>query len=246
VTRVDPHLSDPLALAHRQRDYRRSDHLLDQGPVDPDDPTVRRTGDEGERLASIRRLRGRVHPLPLDEVDRPIPGEAPREQRGEIAVAALACRPAEQRGVDRHAVGARRRDLRPAGGAGVAGLDAEEAREAGEQVVPRRQRAAPGNRRGRVTDDGADHLVAHGDPGEPGHVAGARVVARRVEAVRVGEMRVAQAQLSCLRVHHRDEAGLAPADVLGQCDGGVVRALDQRGLDQVVNGQPLARPEVDR
>ena len=36
------------------------------------------------------------------------------------------------------------------------------------------------------------------------------------------------------------------ADVLGEGDGGVVRALDQRRLDQLPDGQPLAGAQLGR
>ena len=88
--------------------------------------------------------------------------------------------------------------------------------------------------------DRADHRVLHRDPREPRHVARARVVAGRVEPVRVREVRVAQTELPRLGVHHRDEARLGPADVLGERDRGVVRALDQRRLDELAHRQPLA------
>ena len=44
----------------------------------------------------------------------------------------------------------------------------------------------------------------------------------------------------------RDEAvSLAVADVVGERPGGVVRALDQRRLDEVADGEPLAGAQVD-
>ena len=70
---------------------------------------------------------------------------------------------------------------------------------------------------------------------------GAREVAGRVEAVGAHEVRVAQAELRGLRVHHRDEASPRPPPTwTASAIGGVVRALDQRRLDQVADGDPLA------
>ena len=101
---------------------------------------------------------------------------------------------AEQGGVDRDAAAPGRGHLRPAGAVRVARLDAEQVRERGEQVVPGVQ-AAP--RRGRVDQAHrlADERHAHRDARELGHVAGARDVAGRVEAVRVGEVRVGEPEL---------------------------------------------------
>jgi hypothetical protein len=52
-----------------------------------------------------------------------------------------------------------------------------------------------------------------------------------------------QAQLPRPRVHHRHEARLAAvADVDRERVGGVVRALDQRRLQQLAHRQAIARP----
>ena len=75
----------------------------------------------------------------------------------------------------------------------------------------------------------------------------ARDVAGCVEPVGPDEVRVAEAELPGLGVHHRDEARLvAVADVRGQRVRRVVRAGYQRGLEQLAHGQPVARVEARR
>jgi hypothetical protein len=69
----------------------------------------------------------------------------------------------------------------------------------------------------------------------------------RVEAVRVCEVRVGEPELSGLRVHQADEAwDRAVADVCRERVRRVVGALDQRGAEQVGDGEPLAWGECDR
>src|SRR5581483_7226711 len=246
ATRVDPHLPQCLTLVHRQRDYPRRDHPLDERPVDTHYPPDGSGRDERECAATVLRPRGRVHAAVGDEVDDAVTRDRPREQRGEIAVPSLPRLAAEQRRVDRHVVRPRGRDLGPARPRRVAGLDPEGPREAAEQVVPGVQDPAAADRRGRPPDDRADHRSPHRDPRQPGDVPGARVVTRLIEAVRVREVGVAEPELPRLRVHHRHEPGLAAPDVLGERDRGVVRTLDQRRLDELSNGQLVARLEEDR
>src|SRR5207237_10220612 len=75
----------------------------------------------------------------------------------------------------------------------------------------------------------------------------ARDVTRGVEAVRAGIVRVGQAELPRAGVHHRHETDLAPfTDVEGERVRGVVRALDQGAFEQLADGEPLARAELDR
>jgi hypothetical protein len=65
-------------------------------------------------------------------------------------------------------------------------------------------------------------------------------------SVRADEVRVLESQLLRLGVHQRHEPRAAPAsDVEGERLRGVVGALDQGRLDEIVDGDPLARPQVD-
>ena len=103
--------------------------------------------------------------------------------------------------------------------------------------------------RGRVDEpDGlADEGLVHRHARELRHVGRTRVVAGRVEAVRIGEVRVGEPELARAGVHQLDEAAdRTAADEGGDRVGGVVRALDQRGADQVAQGHALAGSEVDR
>ena len=66
----------------------------------------------------------------------------------------------------------------------------------------------------------------------------------RVEAVRAREVRVGQAELPRAGVHHRDESSRrCRCRRSGERVRGVVRALDQRALEQIADRQPLAGRE---
>jgi len=68
-----------------------------------------------------------------------------------------------------------------------------------------------------------------------------------VEPVGARVMRVPQAELFCAGVHHHHEAGLVSlTDVIGEGVRRVVRTLDQRALEQVTDGEPLAAAQPDR
>ena len=102
------------------------------------------------------------------------------------------------------------------------------------------ERAPAGDRRRPHPHDLTDDRAVHEQPRHEHHVAGARVVTGRVEPVGPREVRVAEAELVGARVHHRDEARLASvADVVRQRVRSVVGALDQRGLDELADGQAL-------
>ena len=87
---------------------------------------------------------------------------------------------------------------------------------------------------------------AHGHTCEQRDVARAGDVAGRVEPVRPHEVRVVQAELLRARVHPRDEERQVAAGG-GGCERirRVVRALDQRPLEQVAHGDLLSRVERD-
>jgi hypothetical protein len=69
----------------------------------------------------------------------------------------------------------------------------------------------------------------------------------RVEPVGAHEVRVVEPELGGLCVHQVDEAlQVSIADVERERVCRVVRALDQRGADQVAHGQPLAGADLDR
>jgi hypothetical protein len=71
-------------------------------------------------------------------------------------------------------------------------------------------------------------------------------VAAGVEPVRVHEVGVAQAERARLRVHPgHEETAPAVGGVVGQRDRSVVRALDERCLDQLADREAIPGPEVD-
>ena len=72
-------------------------------------------------------------------------------------------------------------------------------------------------------------------------------MARLVEAVRVLEVRVGEAELVGFRVHQPDETiGRALPDVKRERLGRVVRARDERRAQELGDGELLTRAEVDR
>ncbi len=128
----------------------------------------------------------------------------------------------------------------------MAGLDAVETRVRIEQRVARVDRPSTLDVRTGLADDPPDDRAAHEDPCELGDVACARHVAWGVQPVGADEVRVPQPEPARLRVHHCHEAGLAPMpDVVRKRVGRVVRARDQRGLDQVANRNSLSLPQED-
>ena len=66
-----------------------------------------------------------------------------------------------------------------------------------------------------------------------------------VEAVRALEVRLLEAELGGLRVHQADEAADAASGMTGERVGGVVRALDERGGEEVAHAQALAAAKLD-
>ena len=70
--------------------------------------------------------------------------------------------------------------------------------------------------------------------------------AGRVEPVRADEMRVVQAELGGLGIHHHRERREARCDGQRERVGRVVRRLDERALQQVADRDLLARTEIDR
>src|SRR5207302_10926510 len=81
---------------------------------------------------------------------------------------------------------------------------------------------------------------------QPENVAGARQVTGRVEAVRTCEVGVAQAEVLRLRVHPPHELRcVAVRSRGGERIGRIVRALDQRALDEIAHTQPLAGAQVE-
>src|SRR5207244_8890116 len=109
------------------------------------------------------------------------------------------------------------------------------------------QGAAPFDPGGALAYDGANLGDAHGRLREGGDVASGGDMTGCVEPVRAHEVRALQAELCGLRVHLRHEGlPVAVADVIGQRVGGVVRALDQRALDEVADPDPLTGTQVHR
>ena len=71
------------------------------------------------------------------------------------------------------------------------------------------------------------------------------VTAPHVEPIRPDEVRSLEPELLGLCVHHRDERlAVAAADVIGERDSSVVRALNQRRFDEISHADALAGAEV--
>ena len=183
------------------------------------------------RLAPVRRAAPRVGARRADRVDDAVLREPAGEQRLQVGVALRARRAAEDRRVDRDARAARGRDLRPAGAARVAGLDADHAGDDAEQVVPGVQRAAAGD---RVVALGARSSRTTGiciaTRREQRHVARARDVRRARRARRGGRSacRSGRARAAFAFISARERASKLAARRERERVGGVVRALDQR------------------
>src|SRR5437868_8723376 len=168
AARVDTNAPELLAALDRQLDRDRRNDVLDERPVDAHGPRERALGDERERPAPPADPRSRVHALGLHDGDDAVPVEAPREERGEVAIALPSCRAPEDGRVDRQPGPARGADLTPAGGGGMPRLHADQSREAAEQVVPRVQDAPARDRVGALADDRADDRRVHRALGEAG------------------------------------------------------------------------------
>ena len=244
---VDAHLAEGLSLAHRQRGHLGEDDPPHERAIDRHGQLRRCGRDELERVASVAEQCSRVGPPLHHRPDGDVAREAPVEQLDQVGVPGRAVGAPEQRGVDRHAAAARGRGLVPARAGGVARLDAEDPGVAVEQVVPGAQDVTVRDRGDPHADDLPHDRVVHHEAREVGDVVGARKVAGGVEPVRPDEVALVQPELPRPRVHHRHEARLAAAAHVGrERIGRVVRAGDQRGLEQLAHGQPLARPEGDR
>ena len=101
--------------------------------------------------------------------------------------------------------------------------------------------------RGPLPHERTHSRLFHQHLRKPGDVSRGRHVARRIEPVRTGVVRVRQAESSRVRVHRTDEGRLVPvADVVGERVGCVVRTLDQRAREEVANRDALTRPQMDR
>jgi hypothetical protein len=97
----------------------------------------------------------------------------------------------------------------------------------------------------RHVDDACKARPCEQQPGEGGEVARARVVGGIVEADRVGVTGVVETELAGALVHLRHK-GLARArEVLRDRRGGVVGALEEERLEQVLDRHPLAGSQID-
>ncbi len=92
-------------------------------------------------------------------------------------------------------------------------------------------------------DDLAKERVLHRCLGDDEQVVGARDVAVRMQPVRVGEMRIGEAESVGFGIHLGDERRLAAANCLGDHDGGVITRRDQQAIEQVAQGETLGRTE---
>ena len=242
----DAHLAERVAFLDGQIDGCGSNDALDEALVEACGIAKRALDDEVDLAPTVRRLGPCVDASGPDELDETEALEAVAQERAEIGVPLRTRRPTEQGRVHGHARPARGRHLRPARGLCMTGLDADQPRELAEQVVPRVQPAPARDRLRLLVDERADERLAHRDASELGHVARARDMAEDVEAVRPNEARVGEPPLSGSNVHDTDETGcVSPAHVVGERPGGVIGALDERRLDQVVDGDPLAGSEID-
>ena len=180
-----------------------------------------------------------------DHLHAPVLAEAPVEERAEIAVSLAARRAAEDDRVHGHAVSLGGGDLAPPGEVGVPGLDPDRARIRLQEVVPRIERAPTRDLAAALRDDAAEQSVLHVLPGQRVRVHRGRVVARRVEPVGDDVVRVVETERGGALVHHPDELLDAPAHVGRQGVRGVIRALDERGSEEILDLESLARLKVD-
>ncbi len=99
------------------------------------------------------------------------------------------------------------------------------------------------HRRGPVHHLG-EAVVLQQQPGEGGEVSRARgVVLVQADGIHVAG--VVQPQLAGARVHLVHERLLRAGEADGERDGGVVRALEQQRLEQVLDRHPLALTQAD-
>src|SRR5436305_11596528 len=164
---VDTDRAEPLPCADRHADRSCGDDARPQRPVDADGASRTGGGDEVERPAAVAGLGERVRPSLPDHAPDTVSTDAPPEQRRQVGVPLLARRAAEDRRVHADARPSHSCDLAPARGTRVAGLDAAQAGERAEQVVPRVEHSSAGDVRGAEPHHPADGALVHEDPREP-------------------------------------------------------------------------------
>ena len=94
------------------------------------------------------------------------------------------------------------------------------------------------------SDDLGEQGAVERRPGQHGKVARARVP-RVVEPVRRGEPGVVEVQPAGLGVHLRDEALDGAGDVFRERHGGIVGRLQEQGVQQVLDRDPLPRDQPE-
>ena len=110
-----------------------------------------------------------------------------------------------------------------------------------EQVAVPQLGTAPVRRVLLRLHDLGDERVLHRVAAEHDHVVGGRVVARGIEAVRIGEVGVLQAQVARLGVHAVDERRDVAGDVAGNGDRGVGARGQEEAIQQVAHRKRHAR-----
>ena len=230
-----PHHAEPLA---RGRAARRRGATTRSTSGRPTRTTRRRAPRRRARRrrpygGSRARRRG-----PAWTTDDAVARQAPGEQPARSVLRCLARRAAEDGRVDRQAAPARGRDLRPAGGRGVAGLDADQpGKRPSRSFQVESERPAATSSRGRRPPYGRPRIATRASRVTS---PGAREVARRVEAVGRTKCVSRRPSRAPWRSSADEALDVAAAGVERERLRGVVRALDQRGLDQVADGDPLA------
>ena len=97
---------------------------------------------------------------------------------------------------------------------------------------------------GDAGDQLLDGLVAGGLHEDSRHIPGGGVLAGVVQTVDVAELGAGAAHLFDPGVHHGDEIGLIACHVVGQGDGGIIGALHNHTVQQVIDGEHLVRLQV--
>src|SRR5207249_331650 len=106
----------------------------------------RSSGNDRNRTLPVPDARLQIHAPGWHEPHRPVARDSPPQEGGQVRVPLRAAGATEHGRVQSDSVAADRGDFAPAGCARVAGLDAVQALEDAEQVVPRVEVPASGNR----------------------------------------------------------------------------------------------------
>ena len=227
--RVEHADADALVAAHRAPDRAR--------------------GDQADALVAEPQRRRRVALAPAHRRDAAVAAEAVAQQRERIGVASRLARVAEDGGDDGHAVARGRADEHVAGvdvWPVLTPLTTATLRTSTLRLTIAARARARAQRRARQVGDLAEERVAAQDQRQLDQVLGARVVARLVEADRVGVVRVVETELLGARAFmSRTKPRARAADADRERGRGVVRAGEQQAAQEIGDAHALARAQPD-